>query len=436
MAPSQTMLHKITIVLSIAVGLALAACTAASLSPAAQKGASTPVTFLISGDPTDETTYRTLVDAFAAAHGDIEVQVINIPSGGDFRKRLAADFAANTPPDLFLINYRYLGPFFAANAVEPLTNYLAQSARINANDYYPQAMRAFQWNGAQMCMPQNISSPVIYYNKTLFDAADVAYPIDDWTWDDFVAIAQAMTADADGDGVTDIYGFGVEATIIRTAPFVWMNGGKLVDDADAPTQLTLDAPASQEALAWFMALQTEHHITPDVVAEEAESSLSRFVNGRLAMFMDSRRAVPEFRLIERFDWDVAALPVGQQRASVLHADAFCMAAAGAHKDAAWAFLEFANSTEGQTILAQTGRTVPSRQVLAESEVFLDSAAKPANSQAFLDAIPGIRNLPLMKGWSDIEGIVNTELQNGFYGRATLDEAIESATQRSAEFFYK
>ena len=74
-----------------------------------------------------------------------------------------------------------------------------------------------------------------------------------------------------------------------------MNGGDLVDDPIAPTRLTLDTPESKEALQWFMALQLTHQVTPDAVAEEAESSLSRFINGRLAMFMDSRLAVPEFR---------------------------------------------------------------------------------------------------------------------------------------------
>lgn len=415
--------------------LGLAACVAPQM-PTTAAGNSAPsveLTFLISGDPTDEDAYQTLIDAFGAAHEDIAVRLINIPSGGDFRKRLAADFAAGAPPDLFLSNYRYLGPFFAADAVEPLTDYLAKSTLIKTADYYVQALNAFQWQGRQMCMPQNISSPVIYYNKQLFDAAGVAYPDDNWGWDQFVATAQAVTQDEDGDGVTDIYGLGSEATIVRMAPFIWQNGGDLVDDPANPTRLTLDTPASREALAWFIALQTEHHVMPDAVTEEAESSLSRFVNGRLAMFIDSRRAVPEFRLIKRFDWDVAGLPVGQQRASLLHADAFCMAAAGQQKDAAWRFVEFANSTPGQTILAQSGRTAPSRRVLAESPIFLDPAAKPANSQAFLDAIPAIRNLPLMATWSDIEGVVNKEIQSAFYGVVTLDDAIETANRRSAEF---
>jgi len=414
--------------------LLLTACTPVQPPSTATDSAAASLTFLLSGDPTDEAAYQALIDAFAAEHGDIAVNLINIPSGGDFRKRLAADFAAGTPPDLFLINYRNLGRFAASGAVEPLTDYLANSALIKTSDYYPQALAAFQWNGEQICMPQNISSPVIYYNKALFDAAGLSYPTDAWTWDGFLETAVMMTQDTDNDGVTDLYGFGIEPTLVRAAPFVWMNGGDLVDDPAAPTRLALDTPESKEALQWFMALQLVHQVTPDAVAEEAESSLSRFINGRLAMFMDSRRAVPEFRAISAFDWDAAALPVGKSRASILHADAFCLAAAGQQKDAAWTFLEFANSEAGQTILASTGRTVPSRIALSQSSVFLNSEAKPANSQAFLDAIPHIRNLPLMATWSDIEGIVNTELTNAFYGNVSLDEALQAANEHSAEFF--
>lgn len=416
------------------------------------------LTLLISGDPADEAAYRTLIDAFAATSaavdGQIAVDLINIPSSGDFNKRLTADFAAGAPPDIFLINYRRYAAYAAKGAIEPLTEYLANSDTINLNDYYPQALAAFTWQGELQCMPQNLSSPLIYYNKEIFDAAGVAYPNDGWTWDEFVATAQALTQvggedkneDEEGDeneekdeneeggNAADIYGFGSEASLVRMAPFVWMSGGEIVDDPTAPTRLTLDSPASKEALAWFIALQTSHKVTPDAIAEAAESSQSRFVNGRLAMFLDSRRAVPEFRKIAGFDWDVAGLPVGKQRASILHSDAYCMAADGKRKPAAWAFVEFANSAAGQTILAQTGRTVPSLRSLAESPVFLDPQAKPTNSQAFLDAIPHIRSLPIMATWGDIESIVSTELQSAFYGDTTLDEAIDAAERRSAEFF--
>ena len=427
------MLRKLRLLL-MPLFVLLVACTPIQQQPTGESPTSTQLTFLISGDPTDQTAYQSLIDAFVSEHNDITFELINIPSSGDFRKRLTADFAAGTPPDLFLINYRRFPPYADKGVIESLTPYLEQSSLIQAENYYPQALAAFTWQGELACMPQNMSSPVIYYNKALFDGAGVAYPSDDWNWDEFVTTAKALTQDTDSDGMTDIYGFGTEASIVRMAPFIWMNGGDIVNDPTTPTKLTLDTPASKEALAWYIALQTTHKVAPDAVAEESESSESRFLNGRLAMFIESRRAVPEFRAIEAFDWDVAALPVGKQRASILHSDAYCMSAAGKHKDAGWAFIEFANTTAGQTILAQTGRTVPSLIALAESPVFLDPTAKPAHSQVFLDAIPGMRNLPIMVTWSDIEGILGTELQSAFTGAITLDEAIQAANEYSAEFF--
>lgn len=418
----------------LAVFVVLFGACIAPVAPPAAEPAQTQLTFLISGDPTDDAAYQALADAFTAANPDVRVELLDIPSSGDFRRRLAADFAASTPPDLFLINYRRYGPFVAGGAIEPVAPYLARSERIHAEEFYPQALDAFTWQDTLMCLPQNISSPVVYYNKQIFDAAGLAYPGDDWTWDDFVATARALTVDLDGDGVVDQYGLGIEPSIVRAAPFLWMNGGDVVDDSENPAKLALDSPAARDALAWFTGLQTEQHVVPDAAAEAAESSVSRFLRGGLGMFVDSRRATPEFRQIDSFDWDVAPLPAGKERASSLHADAWCMAAAGAHKDAAWRFVEFANTREGQELLARTGRTVPSRIDVAESPAFLDPQAKPANSQAFLAAIPVMRSLPKLATWLDVEGAIDAELEQAFYGQITLDEAIQAATERSAEFF--
>ena len=98
--------------------------------------------------------------------------------------------------------------------------------------------------------------------------------------------------------------------------------------------------------------------------------MSRFMRGGAAMFLQSRRPVPTLREIEGFRWDVAPLPVIEQPATVLHSDAFCMAASAENKEAVWAFIEYAAGPEGQAILAETGRTVPSMISVAESDVFV------------------------------------------------------------------
>ena len=51
-------------------------------------------------------------------------------------------------------------------------------------------------------------------------------------------------------------------SIIRVAPFVWSNGGELVDDEDAPTRFALDTPEATEAMQKFFDLRREHLVIP------------------------------------------------------------------------------------------------------------------------------------------------------------------------------
>jgi multiple sugar transport system substrate-binding protein len=392
------------------------------------------IDFMTFGDPAEKTAYETLVAAFEEKHPEIDVTIVHVPDQGDYRRRLATDFAAGTPADVVFINYRRYANLAAKGALEPLGPYLAKSSVIKEADFYTETVRPFYWDGRLQCIPQTLSSLVVYYNESLFDAAGVEYPADDWNRDDFLATAKALTKDTDGDGTIDQYGLGTEASIFRLAPFVWQNGGDIVDDPDNPKRLTLDTPEAREAVAWFLDLQVKHHVVPDAIQEAAEESESRFLNGRLGMFLNSRRGVPSYREIEGFDWDVAPLPQKKRRAGILHSDAYCMASASDNKDAAWAFIEFANSLEGQTIVAKSGRTVPSLKAVAESPAFLDPTTKPSRARVFLDFIPDIRGVPIMETWVDIESTVGKELERGMYGEASVDEVISESIRRTKEYF--
>lgn len=395
---------------------------------------SSTVSFTVSGDAAEYAAYETLVAAFEAAHPEIDVTLTHIPSAGDYSAKLVTDFAAGTPPDVSLLNYRRVPAFAAAGQMEPLGPYLDKSELIAREDFYPITIDAFTWQGDILCIPQNVSSLVVYYNRDLFAAAGVAEPADDWTWDDFVTTAVTLTRDSDGDGTIDQYGAGIEPSLYRLAPFVWQNGGRLVDDPANPTQLGLTRLPSLQALEWFVALQTVHHVVPDRTAEAAIDSETRFIQGTTAMFFDSRRGTPTFREAADFDWDIAPLPRGQEAAGILHSDAYCLSAAAKDKDTAWSLIEFANSPEGQTIIAGTGRTVPSLRAVAESDAFLDPAARPSRSQVFLDSVDHLQIVPLISTWEDIESTASEEIERAFYGDITAEEAAILARDRTEEYF--
>ncbi|MEU4422453.1 sugar ABC transporter substrate-binding protein [Actinoplanes sp. NPDC024001] len=419
--------------------LLLCAVLAACGSPGTDEN-DKPVQLLVFGAPEELEAYRTLVGSYSKP-----VQLVEASDREDLLTKLSTSIAGGSPPDLFLMNYRFYGQFAVKDAIEPLDERIAASGAIDPADYYPVAMDAFKWQGKQLCLPQNVSSLAVYYNRTLFEKYGVALPKTGWTWNDLLTTAAAMTRDANGGVIRAaetegaavrpaVHGLGIEPSIIRLAPFVWSHGADIVDDPARPTRLNLDTPAAREALKNLIDLRLAYGVVPTDQEVEAEDDESRFVNGRLAMVMSSRRSTTTFRSITGFEWDVAPLPVYQKPVGVLHSDAYCLTRGSTNKDNAWKFLEYAISAEGQKIIAATGRTVPSHIEVSTSPAFLGPAQPPRSAKVFLDAIPTVRALPTVSTWPEIEDVTGGILENAFYRGDRLDDVIRQLDEQTRPLF--
>jgi multiple sugar transport system substrate-binding protein len=401
----------------------------------------TTVTFAYFGDPAEQAAFISVVEGFHATlpQSDgvpIRIETNAVPSQADYLTRLTTDFAAGAPPDVSLFNYRRMAQYYNRGALEVLDGRAQESTVLDLSGFYPAALDAFRNSADEVvCLPQNISSQVVYYNRELFDAAGLAYPAPEWSWQAFRQTALALTQpDTDGDGEADQHGLGLEPQLIRMAPFIWQNGGELVDDPAAPTRLALDAPITQEAIRFVADLALVDQVVPSRNAEAVQSHRDRFYGGKIAMYIDSRRIVPTLRELAQFDWDVAPLPTGKRAASVLHSDGYCLAAASEVKDAAWAFIEYALSAEGQIRAAQLGRTVPSLRSVAESSAFLDATQPPASAQVWLDIAPQLRALPKLEKWVTIERVAAIELEQLYLGAQTLEATIGNIQSASLDGF--
>ena len=435
--------------LLLAVLILAGMATQAGSAVRAQDEVSGEITFSFWGDPAELEAYSAVVEAFEAAQPGIDVEIAHVPGSSEFYAQVATGFAAGEPPDVFLINYRRYGQFAARGALEPLGSWLRESDVLREEDFYEPPLEAFRFAGGELvCLPQNVSSLVVYYNRDLFEAAGVPLPTAGWTWEDFLTAAQALTKDLDGDGFTDQYGLGVENSLIRFAPFIWQAGGDLVDDLDRPTRLTIDTAEARAGIQFVIDLSLKHKVVPTEPEVLAESDEDRFARGGSAMLLQSRRVVPTLReTATGFVWDVAPLPAGPAGpAGILHSDAYCMAASAEDMEAAWAFIEFAVGPEGAPIAAQTGRTVPSLRAVANSPAFLglgagggsnpllDQLVAPASSEVFLDTIPQIRRVPSISTWPEVEEAFNTTLGRAFYDEIPIDDAIALAQDRAESAF--
>jgi multiple sugar transport system substrate-binding protein len=429
----------------IAVGLGALLLLPAGCGDGAPGGPEAPVQLLVFGAPEELAAYRTLTAAYERARPGARVRLVEASDRTDLITRLSTSIAGGEPPDVFLMNYRFYGQFAAKDAIEPVDERLGSSTVVRASDLYPTAVDAFRWRDRQLCLPQNVSSLAVYYNRDLFARYGVPEPGPAWTWNQMVAAASALTRDANGVTVVGTetegtarrvatYGLGVEASIIRLAPFVWSNGGEIVDDARRPTRFTLDTAEAREALRNLVDLRRTYGVVPTDEEVEAENDEARFANGRLAMLLSSRRSTTTFRTVKGLAWDVAPLPTYDRQVGILHSDAYCLARGGRNKDAAWRFVEYAISAEGQRIISATGRTVPSHIEVSRSTAFLDPAHPPRRAQVFLDAIPTVRAMPTVSTWPEIEDVTQGILENALYRGDPLDNVIRDIDQQTRPLF--
>ncbi|HEY0640119.1 MAG TPA: sugar ABC transporter substrate-binding protein [Pseudonocardiaceae bacterium] len=378
-----------------------------------------PITVQVRAEPEEAAVYRSLVEAYRQAGGGA-VELVAV-GRKDHLTRLSTAFASGDAPDVFLINYREYAPFVQRGAVRPIGPLLEREG-VNPADYYEEPLRAFSYGGALQCMPQNISSLVVYWNRALFQRAGVPAPKAGWSWDEFVSTARALTR----DGVT---GVGIDPSITRMAPFIWSNGGTIVDDDAAPTRTTLHEPAARAALQAVVDLiGTGATPTRDQLA--AQGLPEQFMTDRLAMFLSSRVEVPALREQRGLDFDVAGLPVLGEPASVLHSDAYCVASSSGRTAAAARFVAYAVGRQGQTVTALGGRTVPSLRSVATSPAFLGPSRPPASSQVFLDAIPLLRHTPVTPAWPEVEDVIGTQLRRAFEDGVPLDEVLAAVREQA------
>ena len=401
----------------LACGLAVTACSSGT---SADEGPRSPAALVLQvrAEPEEAAVYRSLVEGYREASGrDVELVAVGRQ---DHVTRLSTAFASGDAPDVFLINYREYAPFVQRGAVDPVGPLLEREG-VELADYYEEPLDAFTYDGALQCMPQNISSLVVYWNRALFAQAGVAPPAAGWSWSTFVETARALTSDG-------VEGVGIDPSITRMAPLVWSNGGTVVDDDEQPTRTTLHEPAARGALQAVLDLIATG-ATPSKEQVAAQGLEEQFMTGKLAMFMSSRVEVPALREQRGLDFDVAPLPVLRQPASVLHSDAYCVASSAQDPAAAAEFIAYATGQQGQTITALGGRTVPSLRSVATSPAFLSPARPPASSQVFLDAVPLLRHTPVTPAWPEVEDVIGTQLERAFEDGVPLDEVLaEIATQ--------
>ena len=402
----------------------LLSCTILTLTACAKKDERTVIRFSSWGSESEMAILKPILNEFEKENGDIKVELIHIPK--NYFQKLQLMIASNLAPDVIFLN-NLNGPIYAEGDTLTDLNQLIKDDNLDLQkSFFKESLDALTYKGKFYAIPRDISNLVIFYNKNVFDQYKIPYPKNNWTYDDFLKTAQKLTKDTNNDGKIDIFGFGFEELSLFWTPFLWSNGGGIIS-SDLKT-VEINKPVSIKSLQFYADLRNRYHVAPKK-DESASATMSQlFIQGKLAMQINGRWAVPRYRKDLNFKWDIAPFPNGT-KGSIVDADAsgWAISKSSSHKKEAWRLIRFLSSRKIIAKFSQDGLIVPARIDVAYSDTFLNKNQSPKNSKLFVDIIPHSKPTPANQNYQEILDTLNLALEPVWNGEKSAKQAINKDT---------
>ena len=382
---------------------------------------------------------RQVADRYEALHPGVRVALESAPNG--YEERLLTSIAAGRPPDVYLMDSPDIPTFVERGLALDLAPF-QEALGFRPDSVFGQVADAFRRGGSMFALPKDFTPMVLYANRSVLAAAGVEdlLPASGWTWTEFRRAAEAVTADTDGDGRKDVFGFDFPRNLYQWVPFVWSAGGDILAPGGSRAEGYLDGPEALEAYRFLTAL-AEDGLTPGAqfVQQGDPAREARFASGSQAFLLSGHWTLPVFRdLVEAGALDLAIVPIPHHPSrtaatSVLYASGWAVPPNAPNLRRAIDLAGFLASPEAQRIRARSGLAIPSRMDVAAEIAAADGTGV---EDAFIALVEGARMTwgARVRDFSRIEALAVEIMDRRLVrGESLASSASDVARRIDAEF---
>ncbi|MDO5417269.1 MAG: sugar ABC transporter substrate-binding protein [Lachnospiraceae bacterium] len=295
---------------------------------------------------------KIMADYTAATGNKAELQVI---TWNEYWTLLEAGASGGDMPDVFWMHSNEARKYMENDILMDLTDRIAGSEKLEMDKFPQDIKEMYTCDGKTYAIPKDVDTIALWYNKTMFDEAGIAYPDESWTWDDFYDAAVKLTKE---DGSQ--YGVAMNPSNEQDG---WMNiiysmGGKvLTDDKKASG---FDDPNTIKAMEYVQKLVDNAMPPATVMAETGTDVL--LGSGKIAMLSQGSWMLPAFKEHEYIsqNCDIAVLPKDAEtgnRVSLYNGLGWAVNAKTKNPEAAWQLVEWFGTKDAQLKQAQLGVTM-------------------------------------------------------------------------------
>lgn len=342
-----------------------------------------------------------------------ELTMLGAPN--EAREKFTIAVAGGTPPDVISSDIVQWPEFAGQGMLLPLDRYASE---FHLDGVPPGIVDSVRWQGQLYGLPVIPDLSVLFLWTRLFEEAGLS-PSGPETWDDLAEMAFKLTQPDKqqyGWDMKVIWGDGWY--LFTFLPFVWGNGGDLLNAEGDRVTIWSQHRAAAEAAVTFWADQVTRGVNADL-----HPSGHGFWELAAAMRIDGSSVVNyildrEMTLGE--PWQVVPIPrpLSGNHASFLGGDAVGIPRAARHIPEAVEFLSFAMSYEAQEALAAAGN-VPASIAYFDNPYFMEEPRFQQLALALLNART-VKTVHLPRIFPPFTGY----LRQAFEGQIPAREALE------------
>ena len=343
--------------------------------------AETSVTFWHSFNGASGEALEEIITNYQAQNPDVVIAAEYVGNYNDIVARLQAAIPANRGPDAVILEVTRYGLFADAGVLADLTPYF--DADPLKDELYDYAREIGVIGDKSYIVPFNSSTPVLYYNKALFEQAGIAGEPALGTFDEILTAAQTVSETLGANGIS---GIAAPGQCARWG-LVMANDSDLIDAMSG--EILLDAPNTIEAYEWMASLVHEHQVASADGVTEEDNGRDAFLAARVGMMFNSTGNYVGARAALGDDLGVLPMPCNKVCSVPIGGAGIGIMASAPQEvqDAAYDFVSYAASAEANAIWFAATGYLPINRNSAEQPVAAEALASQPGIDVAINSLP-------------------------------------------------
>lgn len=375
-------------------------------------------------DENQRPAMEALAEAYEKENEDVTVEIQLTPyKGGEYWTKLEASATGGKAPDVFWLNVLHLDAYQEGGILADLTDAIKES---DIPDNYPETLvENYVRDGVNYAVPKDFDTNALWYNKEIFDAASVAYPTDDMTYEDLLKMAEDLKAAGLGDGV---YPFACPVDF-QTWYYqtVYANGGWILNDDKTETGYA-DAKTMEGIQCWIDFIEKDLSPNASALAETTPDAM--FEGGQLAMNFAGSYMVPQYAGNDAISDKIDCVEIPTYNGiedNCINGLGYAVFEGSKNKEAAIDFAIWLGSAEAMKIQGETGVVISAR---TDAQGYFAEANPDYNLAAYTNHADAAYPLPVSSVAAEMYDIESTWLTKAYTGELTLEEACKQLKEEA------